>query len=589
MLRTLFLLLAAVLLVVLGTGESLAAAGDPWPAFGDPAPRPESDFRGPGFYLSWVKVLACWLVFLVWVYSTDWVNRDAQELKLDFFRWNPIVFGTFMGAFVLVWLLPSFWIAFPLLLIAYAAPLGSYVVYRNSRVTNDQRVFTREHIRYCLSVWFGKVGVKIEAQAPDPHSTGPPVVLGARGADDPKLDAARLLAARQTPGILPAREILADALAYRSSALMLDYAQQSVAVRFMIDGVWLNREAVERERGDPALETLKVVCGLNPKDRQNRQSGKFQVEYQSLTYPATLTSQGTKTGERALVQLTDEKIRFQTFDDIGLRAKLQEQLQEMLDMERGLLLISAMPAGGLRSTADVVLRHTDRFTREFMAVEEETNRYQEVENCPVTTYNAAAGQSPADVLPKVFRAQPDVVVVRDLVNAETVRLMCRETAEKRQFISTVRAKDCADALLRVLAMGVPAQELAGAVAAVVGQRLIRKLCDACKEAYTPPPQVLKQLGIPEGRVQALYRPPQQTEEKEVCGKCSGVGYYGRTAIFELLTVGDAVRQVLRTGPKPDLLRKACRKDGMRSLQEEGVLLVAKGVTSLPELMRVLRQ
>ncbi|HUT13429.1 MAG TPA: ATPase, T2SS/T4P/T4SS family [Thermoguttaceae bacterium] len=589
MLRTLFLLFAVALIVLVVTGESLAADSGEWPAFKDPDPRPESDFRGPGFYVSWVKILACWLVFLVWVYSTDWVNRDAQELKLEFLRWNPIVFGTFVGAFVLVWLLPSFWIAFPLLLIAYAAPLGSYVVYRNSRVTNDQRVFTREHIRYCLSVWFGKVGVKIEAEAPDPHSAGPPVVLGARGADDPKQNAARLLAARQTPGILPAREILADALSYRSSAIMLDYSQQGAAVRCMVDGVWLNREAIERERGDPALETLKVLCGLNPKDRQNRQSGTFQTEYRSLTYPSTLTSQGTKTGERVLVQLMDEKVRFETFDDIGLRTKLREQIQEMLDMERGLLLISAMPAGGLRSTADVVLRHTDRLMREFIAVEEETNRYQEVENCPVTTYNAAGGQSPADVLPKVFRTQPDVVVVRDLVNAETVRLMCRETAGKRQFISTVRAKDCADALMRVLAMGVPAAELAGAVAAVVGQRLIRKLCDACKEAYAPPPQILNQLGIPEGRVQAFYRPPQPTEETEVCEKCSGIGYYGRTAIFELLTVGNTVRQVLRTGPKPDLLRKAGRKDGMRSLQEEGVLLVAKGITSLPELMRVLKQ
>jgi len=588
MLRKLLLLFVVALIVLLGTGVLLAAESTEWPAI-QPTPRPESDFRGPGFYLSWVKVLACWLVFLVWVYSTDWVNRDAQELKLEFLRWNPIVFGTFVGAFVLVWLLPSFWIGFPLLLVAYAAPLCSYVVYRNSRVTNDQRVFTPEHIRYCLSVWFGKVGVKIEAEAPDPHKTGPPVILGARGADDPKQDTARLLAARQSPGSLAAREILADALSYRSSAIMLDYTQQGVAVRFMVDGVWLNREAIDREHGDPALETLKILCGLNPQDRKSRQEGTFQVEYQSLTYPGTLTSQGTKTGERVLVQLMDEKVRFETFDDIGLRAKLQEQLRAMLDLDRGLLLISAMPAGGLRSTADVVLRHTDRLMREFVAVEEENHRYQEVENCPVTTYNAAEGQSPVDVLPKVFRTQPDVVVVRDLVNAETVRLMCRETAEKRQFISTIRAKDCADALMRVLAMGVPAEELAAAVAGVIGQRLIRKLCDACKEAYTPPPQVLKQLGIPEGRVQAFYRPPQQTEETEICEKCSGIGYYGRTAIFELLTVGDTVRQVLRSGPKPDLLRKAGRKDGMRSLQEEGVLLVAKGVTSLPELMRVLKQ
>ncbi len=105
--------------------------------------------------------------------------------------------------------------------------------------------------------------------------------------------------------------------------------------------------------------------------------------------------------------------------------------------------------------------------------------------------------------------------------------------------------------------------------------------------------MLQQLGIPEGRVQAFYRPPQPTggrgETRDLCRVCGGIGYLGRTAIFELLVVGDAVRKVLAASPKLDLLRQAARKAGMKSLQEEGILLVAKGVTSLPELMRVLKQ
>ena len=121
--------------------------------------------------------------------------------------------------------------------------------------------------------------------------------------------------------------------------------------------------------------------------------------------------------------------------------------------------------------------------------------------------------------------------------------------------------------------------------------MIRKLCDSCKEAYAPPPQILQQLGIPEGRVQAFYRPfqPNPQEPKEPCQVCGGIGYLGRTAIFELMVVGDAVRKVLADNPTPEVLRQAARKEGMKSLQEEGVLLVAKGVTSLPELMRVLKQ
>ena len=176
------------------------------------------------------------------------------------------------------------------------------------------------------------------------------------------------------------------------------------------------------------------------------------------------------------------------------------------------------------------------------------------------------------------------------------------TADARQILVTRVAKNSpADGILKKgdVILGVAGRpfdgdariQFAKAITAVVGQRLVRKLCESCKEPYAPTPQVLQQLGIPEGRVQAFYRPPQPNpdERREPCEHCGGIGYFGRTAIFELLTVGDTVRKVLTTNPKLDLLRQVARKDSMKSLQEEGVLLVAKGVTSLPELMRVLKQ
>lgn len=583
MFRPLLILAVAALVLTLGAGELFAQEGGGWPKMTLPA----KDWRGPGYFLSWINILACWLVFLVWVRSADWVNRDCQEIKLNYFRWNPIVCGTFFAAFVLVWLIPIFWLTFPLLVVAYVAPFVSYVVYRNGQVTNDLRVFTPAHLRYWLSTHLGKVGIKIEAEAPDPHLKGPPVQLLGKGGPTERDETARLLVARQTPGMLPAREIIHDGLSHRASAIMLDYSPQAVAVRYMIDGVWLNREPVEREAGDPALETLKTLCGLNPQDRQNRQKGTFAAEYNAINYASLLASQGTKTGERALVQFEDKKIRFDTIDELGMRAKIEEQLGELLNLEKGIILLSAPAANGLRSTADVVIRHTDRFTREFMAVEEETRRYEDIENCPVVTYNAANGETPDGLLPKVFRHEPNVVVIRDLVNAQTVRMLCEEVAEGRLFISTVRAKNTVEALLRVLALGVPPKEFAEAISGVVGQRLVRKLCEACKEAYAPAPQILQQLGIPEGRVKAFYRPPQQPEE--ICEACGGIGYQGRTAVFEFLQVGEQVRKLLAANPKIEPLRQTARKDGMRSLQEEGVLLVAKGVTSLPELMRVLKQ
>jgi len=143
-----------------------------------------------------------------------------------------------------------------------------------------------------------------------------------------------------------------------------------------------------------------------------------------------------------------------------------------------------------------------------------------------------------------------------------------------------------------LMLKVPPAQFAAAATAVLNGRLVRKLCETCKEAYTPPPEVLKQLGLPAGRIEALYRPPTQPIDpknpEKVCEKCLGVGYLGRTAIFELLVVDDNIRQILGKTPKLDLLRNAVRASKQRTLQEEGILLVAKGVTSIPELMRVLK-
>src|SRR5262249_46708997 len=155
------------------------------------------------------------------------------------------------------------------------------------------------------------------------------------------------------------------------------------------------------------------------------------------------------------------------------------------------------------------------------------NRYDDVENIPVTTYNRAAGQSPADILVRIFRTQPNVIVVRDLVDARTLKLICDEVdAEGRFAIGTVRARDAVEALLRVYAIEkAPVPEFRDQVSAVLSQRLVRKLCDKCKEPYAPPADVLKQLGLPPDKVKAFYRPPTaklDEDKRELCRECGGV-------------------------------------------------------------------
>jgi len=551
-------------------------------------------WSGPGYYLNVFKVAAFWLIFLCWVWTTDWVSRDAQEMKLDYLRWNPIVFGVFMGAFVLAWIIPFFWVNLGLLLVAYIAPLTTYIVIRNKSVAPNERVLTRDHLRYWFAQRARLFGVKVQAEALDPHEAGPPVVLTPRGAANERESNIRLIAARQSPGFREARQILADGLTQRADGIMLDFAQQAVAVRYQIDGVWLEGQARDRESSDPALASLKILCGLNPQDRQARQEGKFTAELRQDPKPetmaATLSTQATPTGERVLIRLERTKTPFKTLDDLGMRQKMQEQLLAALGQQSGFVVLSAMPASGLRTTTNIVLRTMDRYMREFVAVEDESNRYEPIENVPVTTYKPEQKHDLHDLFDRLFHQEPNVAVVRDLVDANMVSTLLAQVHENRMIVSTIRAKECAEAVLRLLAMKVPPAELANGLTAVLCQRLVRKLCEKCKEAYAPTAEMLRQLQIPEGKVQAFYRPPQPSaDQKEVCKTCGGIGYYGRTAIFELMLVDDNLRRVIAGAPKLETIRQAARRAGMRTLQEEGVLLVARGVTSLQELTRVMRQ
>lgn len=541
---------------------------------------------GPGFYLSWIKILVCWVIFLLWVRSTDWMSRDATTLRLDYKRWNLVAFFTFVAALILLWTLPWFWLDMPLMLVAWAAPFFAYVAHRNSKVTIDETVFTPGHIRFWLSENLKVVGIKIAAESTR-RGKGPPVDLKPQGKDE-RTNTANLLLARQTIGYPLTQALVAEVIGKRVDGVLMDFTQASVAMRYQIDGVWHDAEARDRESGDAMLAVMKTIAGLDAKQRVKRQEGTFGAEFEKVKYTCKVLSQGTKTGERALLQLQGRKQKLERLVDLDMRPKLIEDLKAVLSQPQGMIVVSTPPAGGLSTLFPATIREMDRFVRGFVGIESAATKELDVENVVVTLFDPAAGQNPAAVLPKIIREHPDVYVVPDMVDAESATMLCEQVQnENRMVVTSVRAKEVADSLLQVLRLKVPPAQFGPAVVAAVNQRLIRKLCPKCKEAFAPTAQLLEQLGIPAGRIEALYRTPQQPEE--VCTECQGIGYIGRTGIFEVLIVDDNVRQALTTNPQLAAVRQAARRAGMRTLQEEGIVLVAKGITSLQELMRVLKE
>lgn len=549
-----------------------------------------SIFRLTSPSIAWLRLTLLGVLFLIWVRSADWVNRDSQLFDIGYGVWNPVIFFPFLVGLLLVFLIPNFLITSILLVLIYLVSFFTYVVVRNKRMQHHERVFTPEWFRYELAAMANKLGMKVSAERKADYEKGAPVDLMAMGSPDDRDNQANLLTARQSPGYLLVKELVADMVDRHSDRLVLDYNAQSVAMQHRIDGVWHNGEARDRESGDVMLAVMKQLANLNISERRKKQVGQFAAKYKSHSYLCPIESQGVKTGERvALGMKGGEQREYKTYAALGMRDKLRDQWAELMERDTGLIIISALPEGGLTTLTDVSLMETDRLMRDFFAVEDVHHREREIENVEVETYDSKKGESPLTVLPRLVRRYPNVYVARDNVDAEAAKILFNEVKDDRLVITTVQAREAAEALLRMLQNQVPHKEFAAVVTAVMNTRLIRKLCDACKVDYTPAADMLQKLGIPAGKVETLYRTPKPEEIEKPCQECRGIGYKGRTGLFELLVVNDQVREVLLKQPKLELLRKAARSAGMRTLQEEGILLVAKGVTSVQELGRVLKQ
>ena len=371
--------------------------------------------------------------------------------------------------------------------------------------------------------------------------------------------------------------------------MLLDYTQQGVGVKHEIDGMWHNGAVMEREGGDVMLAVMKTLSNLDVRERRKKQEGQFGAKFEGHSYFCPLTTQGVKTGERVIMYLRGEQQRFSSYTDLGMREAIQEKWGELLAADQGLVVLSTMPGGGLTTITNVSIEETDRLMRDFVAIEEANNLEREIQNVAVHTYDASAGETPATLMPKLIRKYPNVYICRDLVDTESAKLLLNEVKDEKLVVTSARAKEAAEVPLRIMQMKVPPKDFARALTGVLYQRLVRKLCTECRVGYTPPPQVLQKLGIPQGKIEKLYRPPKPEEIEKPCEACQGTGYIGRTGIFELLVINEQMREILVKQPKVELLKKAARADHQRLLQEEGILLVAKGVTSLPELTRVLKQ
>ena len=401
-----------------------------------------------------------------------------------------------------------------------------------------------------------------------------------------------------SPGFATVANFLVDIIHRQAFTTVIDFTPKAASIKFLMDGVWQKGAPMERETADFMLAVLKKIAGLNHAERRLRQEGKFNTLYRKVRQSFRVVCQGVPTGERVAIYVDWKRSIPETLEDLGMRESMRSGLSQILNNPLGgMVLVAGVPSEGYTSVWRGTLSACDRLVRDFYVIEEVNEFEPEVINFFSITYDRSKGENAMTPITQLMLKQPDFLAFNELPDGKTVDDVVRLSInQNKPMLVRAPGRNVFDALLRLMVLQPDAEALVNRLDAIVCMRLIRKLCEKCKISYTPAPAMLQKMGIPAGRIGKLYKPnvfqPGSVDDKEEpiqpCKYCQGVGFRDRTGLFELLVLNDEIRQLILKKPRLDYLMAKVQDFGHISMQQEGIVLVAKGIVSIDELQRVLK-
>ncbi len=374
-------------------------------------------------------------------------------------------------------------------------------------------------------------------------------------------------------------EILADAIKLKASDIHIEPHKTMAIVRYRIDGFLRDVMQVDRHVHAPAISRIKIISGMDISIRRKPQDGRCHVKHGADSYDIRVSTIPTSYGEKVTLRILNPESARISLDWLGLSSKMSAALEEVITMPQGMLLVTGPTGSGKSSTLCACLNRLN--TRQVNVVTVEDPVEFEIKGVNQVQINPLAGITFASGLRSILRQDPDIVMVGEIRDAETASIATQAAQTGHLVLSTLHTNDAPSAISRLVDLGVEPFLIAASLQAVLGQRLVRKICERCKVPDSLTPNTLRRLEpyLPTVKSPTLWKGTG-------CEACQYTGYAGRTGIFEVLRVTASLRSKIEPGFSVLTLKKAAEREGFEPMFHDGIRKALEGLTTVEEVFRV---
>ena len=396
-------------------------------------------------------------------------------------------------------------------------------------------------------------------------------------------------AATQIPIVDLVNNTLSYAASLNTSDIHMEMLDEGLLVRFRIDGILHEILRIPKEVHPAIVARIKLLAALKVDEHQKPQDGRFRFQAGPTILDIRVSMIPTLYGEKIVMRLLPATQRPLSLTELGMLEDTAKIVEENMKKSYGMLLVCGPTGSGKTTTLYAVLNMLNRSEVNIVTVEDPIE--YNIKYINQVQINPLAGITFASGLRSILRQDPNIIMVGEIRDEETADISVNAALTGHLLLSSLHTNDAPTAIPRLIDMKIPPFLVAAVLNVVVAQRLVRKICTDCIESYTPTPEFVQSM---EGQIKQLKLPDTQVPKVLYRGKgcktCNGTGYRGRMGIYEAFEVNEEIRKII-TDPdfSTDLLLMAARKEGMVTMFEDGLRKAALGMTTIEEILRVIKE